>query len=340
MNKTVAYQKSGRLDWETNKFKLEAVVTKNGAIAPQAVQLTTDACFSTPMLSMGRKRVTGVKMLSEISRGAPKANRAIIENIIKLYEQNEIKHIITAETIVERLVNRTAQKRYTDKTDNMYNKLTMNAEGRKASDIANGVRKADRETLETKNVMVTMILYREKEDDKKEKQREKGKQLGNTATSVETPVNIDFPKGTTVADAKEEKEELRKTGNQFASRLRYAGNLKQFYIGSFELKIDDTDVKWLKRNRRQDADQKGRGYRRRFQGNLQVYEQTQRGFCTPHGYNRRLLPSSALPYESRSRKQPRKHRLHIQKSQKQGHRKTGCLLPLHDHRARHGSDHF
>ena len=132
-----------------------------------------------------------------------KANRARIENIIKLYEQNEIKNIITAETIVERLADRKTQKRFTDKTDNMYNKLTMNADGRKASDIANGVRKAE---LETKNVMVTMILYREKEDDKKEKQREKGKQLGNTATSVETPVNIDFPKGTTVADAKEEKE--------------------------------------------------------------------------------------------------------------------------------------
>ena len=118
----------------------------------------------------------------------------------------------------------------------------MDAEGRKALDIATGVRKAELETLETKNVMVTMILYREKEDDKKEKQREKNR--------LETPVNIDFPKGTTVADAKEEKETLRKTGNQFASKLRYAKNLKQFCIGSFELKIDDTDVKWLKKKSR------------------------------------------------------------------------------------------
>ena len=92
MNKTVAYQKSGRLDWETNKFKLEAVVTKNGAIAPQPVQLTTDARFSAPMLSMGRRRATGVKMLREISRGAPKANRARIENIIKLYEKRNREH--------------------------------------------------------------------------------------------------------------------------------------------------------------------------------------------------------------------------------------------------------
>ncbi len=37
MNKTVAYQKSGRLDWETNQTKIEAVVTNNGASAPQPV---------------------------------------------------------------------------------------------------------------------------------------------------------------------------------------------------------------------------------------------------------------------------------------------------------------
>ena len=126
---------------------------------------------------------------------------------------------------MERLASKSAQKRYTDKTDNIYNTLTMDAEGRKALDIATGVRKAE---LETKSVMVTMILYREKEEDpKKETQKEK--------TSIDTPVNIDFPKGTTVADAQEEKEILRKTGNQFASKLRYAKNLKQFYIGSFEL---------------------------------------------------------------------------------------------------------
>ena len=174
-------------------------------------------------------------MLREISRGALKENRPRIDNIIKLYEKNELGNIKTAENIVDRLTSKRKDKRYTDKTNQLYNKITMNAEGQKDLDIASGVRKAE---LETKNVMVTMILYREKEDDKAGKQREKQK--------LDTPVNIDFPKGTTVADAKEEKEELRKTGNQFASKLRYAKNLKQFYIGSFELKIDDTDKKWLK----------------------------------------------------------------------------------------------
>ncbi len=89
IEKTVAYQKSRKLDWETNKFKLEAVVTKNGASVPEPVQLTTDACLSAPMLSMGRRRSKGVKMLSEISREALKAKKARIENIIKLYEKKK-----------------------------------------------------------------------------------------------------------------------------------------------------------------------------------------------------------------------------------------------------------
>ncbi len=54
---TVAYQKGGRLDWDTNQFKLEAVVTRHGASAPAPIQLTTDALFSAPILGMGRRRV-------------------------------------------------------------------------------------------------------------------------------------------------------------------------------------------------------------------------------------------------------------------------------------------
>ena len=63
--------------------------------------------------------------------------------------------------------------------------------------------------------------------------------------STETPVNIDFPKGTTVADAHEEQELLRQIGNKFPTKFKYAKNMKQFYIGAFELTIDDTDRKWL-----------------------------------------------------------------------------------------------
>ena len=89
--------------------------------------------------------------------------------------------------------------------------------------------------------MVTMILFREKEDDKKEKQRTKENKAA-IPTEIETPVNIDFPKGTTVEEANEEKDLLRQTGNKFAAKFKYSKNLKQFYIGEFELRLDEADM--------------------------------------------------------------------------------------------------
>ena len=123
MNKPISYQKSGRLDWETNEYKLQAIVTKNRARAPAPIQLATDACFSTPMLSMGRKRVAGVKWLKEVARGAPKANKGRIDTIINLYEGGTIGNVKTAENILERLASKSTRKIHTDKTDKIFNKL-------------------------------------------------------------------------------------------------------------------------------------------------------------------------------------------------------------------------
>ena len=61
------------------------------------------------MLSMGRRRVTGVKWLREVSRGAPKANKPRIDYIIALYEIGEIAKVSTAENIVERLTSKKRQ---------------------------------------------------------------------------------------------------------------------------------------------------------------------------------------------------------------------------------------
>ncbi len=89
---------------------------------------------------------------------------------------------------MERPASKAARKIYTDKTDRIYNDLVGDAEGLKAFEIATGVLKPD---LKPKNVMVTMILVREKETDpKKEKQKEK--EVG------EVFVNIDIPECTTV----------------------------------------------------------------------------------------------------------------------------------------------
>ena len=49
-----------------------------------------------------------------------------------------------------------------------------------------------------------------------------------------------------MADAHEEQELLRQIGNKFPTKFKYAKKLKQFFIGSFELTIDDIDHKWLK----------------------------------------------------------------------------------------------
>ncbi len=47
MNETVAYQKDGSLDWDTNQSKFEEGVTENRAFAPKPIQLTTDVFFNT-----------------------------------------------------------------------------------------------------------------------------------------------------------------------------------------------------------------------------------------------------------------------------------------------------
>ncbi len=118
---------------------------------------------------MNRRRVTGVKWLREVAKGAPKTNKARIDYIIELYEKGEIANMLTAESIIERLASKTARQIYTDKTDRIYNKLVGSASDRKTFDVATGVRKAD---LVLKNVVVTMILFREKEaDPKKEEQK-------------------------------------------------------------------------------------------------------------------------------------------------------------------------
>ncbi len=84
----------------------------------------------------------------------------------------------------------------------------------------------------------------------------------------EIPVHVDFPEGTAVQDAVSRKKqliELNATAEAAAqgnvvvngrgrsykretihSKDRHLQNLKQSYIGQFELRIDETDLKWLR----------------------------------------------------------------------------------------------
>jgi hypothetical protein len=72
-------------NWLDGASKYQAeIMTNPRARVPEPIKLTSDVCFSTPMVSMGRRRVAGVKWLREVARGAPKGNRARINYIIEL----------------------------------------------------------------------------------------------------------------------------------------------------------------------------------------------------------------------------------------------------------------
>ena len=142
-NNIISYQKSGRLDWETNGYKLQTVAPKDRACAPEPIQLTTDAGFSTPMLSMGRKRVVGVKWLKEVARGAPKTHKDRDRAIISFCEGGVIGNGKTAENILGGLASKSTRKTHADKTDEIYNKLVKEAPLVKDFNILSGKCKPD-----------------------------------------------------------------------------------------------------------------------------------------------------------------------------------------------------
>jgi hypothetical protein len=142
---------------------------------------------------------------------ASKKKRDRVDVVIDLYTSGKIPSYTTAVNIVLRLIDKTKRKDQIANTDKEFAKLISKYSP----------------TDSLKKVSITMILYREKESDKDEKQRDK--------QSTETPVNIDFPKGTTVADAHEEQELLRQIGDTFPAKMKY--NLKQFsYLQFYSLK--------------------------------------------------------------------------------------------------------
>ena len=74
---------------------------------------------------------------------------------------------------MERLASKAVRNIYTDQTDRTHNTLVGDATGRKAYDIATGKRKPD---LKPKNVMVTMILFREKRRTQRRSSKRRNKQ--------------------------------------------------------------------------------------------------------------------------------------------------------------------
>jgi hypothetical protein len=60
---------------EASKYQAD-VMTNPRARVPEPIKLTSDACFSTPMVSMGRRRVAGVKWFREVSMGSPQSEQS------------------------------------------------------------------------------------------------------------------------------------------------------------------------------------------------------------------------------------------------------------------------
>ena len=208
------------------------------------------------MVSMG-KREANVRKLKNIRLSALKDNKERIDVVINLYESGKVPNYLTAENLVERLANKTKRKDYTNKTDKEFNKLVGKYS---SSDSVKGILARTSEKKKVRNVMVTVILFREKESEKAEKQRE--------AKGAEVPVNIDFDKGTTVPEANAIKKKVRAAGAKVTdaaqdeivktgrgrnaktevrhSKLRHVKDLRQFYIGEFELRLDGADLSWQK----------------------------------------------------------------------------------------------
>jgi hypothetical protein len=203
------------------------------------------------------KRDANVNKLKRIRLGAPKENKDRIDTIIGLYQEGKIPTYITAENLLERLANKTKRVEYTQKTDREYNKIVGK---HKDAESVKGklTREIDAKRKEEENIMITMILFREKEADPKAEKRKSDR---------ETTVNIDFREGVTVDRAQEIKKSVRQAAAKVVdasqdevvvtgrgrnikkevkeSKTRHMRDLKQFYIGQFEARVTRDELKWL-----------------------------------------------------------------------------------------------
>ena len=154
-------------------------------------------------------------------------------------------------------------------------------------------------------------------------------------------MNVDFPRGTTVAEAKEEQELLRQTGNKFATKFKYSKNLQQFYIGEFELRLDEADLSYLKN------DVEDRMLIRKEPETAKQFYDTTRLLNKHNVAFAHLMDTTGDSYlaaiylmKIRVAGDQENTAFIPKKAKKQGHRKTCCLLPIHHHTAGPRSEHL
>ena len=177
--------------------------------------------FSTPKVSMsGIKRK--LAELRDTALRAPKENKPKIREIIELYAQKKIRNFRTAENAINRLAFATKNKDRVQRAEADYKAIIA-----KYKDAEPMTGRLDRE-IELKrlkkryNISITMILYRKAE------KGEEAKEVAEEAT-----VSVDVPN-------QEAKEAITKQ-----VRKRTHKDLVQFYIGTFDLNIDEMDERYL-----------------------------------------------------------------------------------------------
>ena len=178
---------------------------------------------------MGYK--SNVKELEALKKAAPKENREMIQTLIELYRDRKIPNFRTVENAVNRLSLKVKNKSIQAKALKDYEALTkkykeaLPATGRIERSIAE-------KRLRTggKLTSITLILFRRA-----------------AAGDAEATVNV-------LGDGKALKNKTRAQGKRILERVkdksarhaRKYGDLEQFYIGSFDLRVDGVEEAFLK----------------------------------------------------------------------------------------------
>jgi hypothetical protein len=172
--------------------------------------------------------------LKGYGRTAPKENKAKIEEIIDLYERKKIPNFRTAENAVIRLNQKSKNAARSKRAELEYEKVV--AKYRDAQPITGRLNRELDKKRKSSEILagITMILFRVK-DRSGEKQ--------------EVTVNVDGVGG---EGAKQDMREIgKKVKNELTNKnnktRRKCGDLEQFYIGTFDLRIDKLDLDFLKK---------------------------------------------------------------------------------------------
>jgi len=201
--------------------------------ATKPVTNTTFASkFSEPIVRPMPVSKAKMNELRAYKKDAPNSNKEMIQHVIDLYEGKKIPNFKTAENVLLRLSNTSKNKAIQERGLKDYKAVVakyadaLPTTGRLTRQIAEKQRKVG-----TRIGSITLILFRR----------------ANTG-DAEATVNVPGMGGTV------QKQSMRKTAKRIhqeisdssAKSKRKYGDLEQFYIGSFDLRLDADEVKFLK----------------------------------------------------------------------------------------------